>query len=490
MSLNRLHIQPESHILSDVSVVTNVTTPIVVPESDEQPELPELDAEDLRVSGLVGFGTFRNVEDPLAEAYIRLGEIKERLGLEGLIDIATAKEIDQYIPDFYDTSGGGSTFTYSPSIEGLSIACEAIDSAILTSVADGFKKLAAWAVSVYNRFAEWVNKFLERMKNSGNAGNTNLMSDINEKNRAAFNSGEGMFKLLDAIVESPERVSALLFSGIEAGGGVDASQSAALDRAKELFEQSAENVKTLVDRFKTNLGSSSYGKEMFGVVDTGNRVKIDAIKSAAKTMQSIDLSIKNMLSINGKDHLLMEMQGLEGNLQRAQEAIIDTTNEGDGDHLAEQISKKKLQDIYKVGKAYVAMEKNTSDASSMGDVTAAVTYVKSSMENISKSVEAIGNHLPSIRHIDEETIAAAKSLVNKAISACLKLIESLTTQVKIINGATGGKVMFISEAAKLVNQIKPLVSRIIAPLAPETKKTVTDNLMRHYSVTVEVSTAV
>lgn len=490
MSLNRLFIQPESHIVSDVAVVTNVTTPIVVPESDAQPELPELDTSDLGVCGLMGFGMYRNMEDPLAEAYIRLGEIRERIGLEGLIDNATAKEIDRYIPDFYESNGAGATFTYTPSLEGLSVACEAIDSAILTNVADGFKKLAAWAVSIYNRFAEWVNKFLERMKNSGNASNTNLMSDLNEKNRAAFDSGEGMFKFLDALIDSPERVSALLFSGIDAAGDMNADQSAAVDRAKELFEQSVENVKKAAENFKTRLGSSTYGKEMFGAVDTSNRVDTGAIKASAHVVQKLEVSIKALLSVRGKDQLQMQMQGLEGLIQQAKESIVDHTNEGDGERLAEQLSKKTLQEIYTVGKQYLAMEKNTSDAASMTDVVATVTHVKNSMAAISKTVSMLGDHLVGVQDIDEATISAAKSLANNAISTCLKLIGSLTAQVNVINGATGGKVMFVSEAVKLINSVKPIISRTIAPLSPNAKKIVTDNLTRHYGVKIEVSTAV
>lgn len=437
---------------------------------------------------IVQFWEFKSMtDDELQASEAAVKKANDMLGLrtkiatEGLVDRFQAQSIDAFVPDFYVDHGAGTRFTYTPSLEGVTYAMEALDSAIRDGVRTGFKKVAEWAVNLYNRLAEMINKFIERMTKAGQVGNDNLISQLNEKNAKTFAGAGKIVDFLDEASGDADKVIALLMSGLrESVQDGTADQEASIERASEIYKQQFEVLAGKVGEFKKALGNSPYGKKLMGQVDDSGTPTMEDIQHMAAGVKKLAAAMAALQNINSPEELSARMQELVAAQDEYKEALQDTSNKGEA--VQQDLSNHKLADLYKQTSQFTGADKSNVDMASVKASLDTINAVRDSIKNIAAIITKFGERVAGMEGIDQSTVNNAQAALQSTAAMIGKLVTSVVNAADAMGGSTQGKVWVVSQFVKLINMAPVVIQRGCGPLSADASNSVKENALRHFGI--------
>lgn len=166
----------------------------------EIPEINEMEEMELP-DGFRG----EEIKDQV-ETIQNLTSISLNLALEG-IDQSTARDLDNYIPGFYQKHGGGRTFTSYRSIEGLSPALEAVEDEKKSTIA----RFVEWLKARLESAIDWIKGLVAKYQERNNS-----MKSINDF--LANNRKEQIYDLLNFGTKTPEEAATEFVAKLGIGG--------------------------------------------------------------------------------------------------------------------------------------------------------------------------------------------------------------------------------------------------------------------------------
>lgn len=362
----------------------------------EIPEINEMEEMELP-DGFRG----EEIKDQV-ETIQNLTSISLNLALEG-IDQSTARDLDNYIPGFYQKHGGGRTFTPYRSIEGLSPALEAIEDEKKSTIARFVEWLKARTAAVLDWLKNLVDKFKKREQD---------MSAINEF--LAEQRNVRAFDLLEQRNLSSEEASAKLLATIGIGG----------DNLEEIRAGLIEHL----DRVKKN---------------------VDSVRNPEnKTSEVYDLVLTNKINISPAaiTELYSKLDSILSHCNKAMEtmAVGDTMSNSQMRELEEMVSG------FKESNAIFLSDMSSSKA----DISAnnlALSIVKRNVDSVQKtfgqgSAARLTDSVKQVMQLQNNMVwrdekasefNTSGNVSAKPVADALSALMMVTSRINQINSATG-----------------------------------------------------